>query len=209
MGWLFLFAILFLMVFLVLDSNRTRMVALGVLAFVVAVVVFYFTYIDDAEQQAVPPAAEEKLQDTRALAKKAELVRRAIKPQEVVVLDQRFGPGVEQYYGSDGQLKEREDLYSWSFAGNLKNANAEYVVRDAVFRVRLFSCPDFVKGDIEPSKMEVRCNKIGDRRVVLYDLNIAPGSSQAFKEVVTFDNQPAPGNWRHQIEPLSVTARIE
>ena len=52
MGWLFLFAVLFLMVFLVLNSTRTRLVALGVLAFIATVVAFFLLSIDEAEQQA-------------------------------------------------------------------------------------------------------------------------------------------------------------
>ncbi|NNE23324.1 MAG: hypothetical protein HKN11_12020, partial [Rhizobiales bacterium] len=97
MGWLFLFAVLFLMVFLVLNSNRTRLVALGVLGFFAALVAFYFLVIEQAEQQARPPAADEKLEDTRALAQKAALARQAIKPQEVALEKPLFGPGVEQY----------------------------------------------------------------------------------------------------------------
>lgn len=209
MGWLFLFAVLFLMVFLVLNSNRTRLVALGVLGFFAALVAFYFMVIDQAEQQARPPAADEKLEDTRALAEKAALARRAIKPQEVAVENPRFEPGIEQYRGADGQLKDRPDLYSWIFAGAVKNLNAEYAMRDVVFRLRLFSCPDFLTGDVELSVLEVRCNKIGDRRLGLYDLEIAPGSSKPFEENVSFDNQPAPGNWRHVADVLSVTARID
>jgi len=209
MGWLFLFAVLFLMVFLVLDSNRTRLVALGVLGFFAALVAFYFLVIDKAEQQAVPPAADEKLQDTRALAEKAALARRAIKPQEIALNSPEFGPGTEQYRASDGQLKERPDLFSWVFAGAVKNLNSEYAARDVVFRLRLFSCPDFVTGDLDLSALDVRCNKIGDRRLGLYDLDIAPGGSRSFKENVTFDNQPAPGNWRHRVDVLSATARIE
>ncbi|NNE23835.1 MAG: hypothetical protein HKN11_14620 [Rhizobiales bacterium] len=209
MGWLFLFAVLFLMVFLVLNSNRTRLVALGVLGFFAALVALYFLVIDQAEQQATPPAADEKLQDTRALAEKAALARRAIKPQEVVVETPSFTPGTEQYRGADGQLKDRPDLYSWVFAGAVKNLNDDYAVRDVVFRMRLFSCPDFLTGDIALSVLEVRCNKIGDRRLGLYDLEIAPGSAKPFKEEVVFDNQPAPGNWRHTVDVLSVTARIE
>ena len=209
MGWLFLFAVLFLMVFLVLNSNRTRLVALGVLGFFAALVAFYFLVIEQAEQQARPPAADEKLEDTRALAQKAALARQAIKPQEVALETPMFGPGVEQYRSSDGELKERRDLYSWVFAGAVKNLSAEYAVRDVVFRMRLFSCPDFLNGDIELSVLEVRCNKIGDRRLGLYNLDIAAGGSKPFEENVTFDNQPAPGNWRHQIDIVSVTARIE
>ncbi|MDH3742628.1 MAG: hypothetical protein OER56_13630 [Hyphomicrobiales bacterium] len=209
MGWLFLFAVLFLMVFLVLNSNRTRFVALGVLSFFAALVAVYFLVIDQAEQQATPPAADEKLEDTRALAEKAALARRAIKPQEVTVESPSFAPGTEQYRAADGQLKDRRDLYSWVFAGAVKNLNADYAVRDVVFRMRLFSCPDFFSGDIELSVLEVRCNKIGDRRLGLYNLEIAPGSAQPFEEKVVFDNQPAPGNWRHQVDVLSVTARIE
>ena len=209
MGWLFLFAILFLMVFLVLNSTRTRLVALGVLGFFAALIAFYFLVIDQAEQRAKPPAADEKLQDTRALAEKAALARRAIKPQEVVVENPNFGPGVEQYRNAGGQLKDRRDLYSWVFAGAVKNLNAEYRVRDVVFRMRLFSCPDFMTGELELSVLEVRCNKIGDRRLGIYDLDIAPASSKPFEENVTFDNQPAPGNWRHQIDVVSVTARID
>lgn len=209
MGWLFLFAILFLMVFLVLNSNRTRLVALGVLGFIAALIAFYFLVIDQAEQQAKPPAAEEKLEDTRALAEKAALARRAIKPQEVALETPQFGPGTKQYRSADGQLKDRRDLYSWVFAGAVKNLNGEYAVRDVVLRMRLFSCPDFMNGDVELSVLEVRCNKIGDRRLGLYDLDIAPASAKPFEENVTFDSQPAPGNWRHQIDVLSVTARID
>ena len=209
MGWLFLFAVLFLMVFLVLNSNRTRMVALGVLWFFAALVGFYFLVIDTVEQQAVPPAANEKLEDTRALAEKAALARRAIKPQEIAVDKPLFAPGVEQYRASDGQLKERPDLFSWVFAGSVKNLNSEYAVRDVIFRIRLYSCPDFISGELDLSVLDVRCNKIGDRRLGLYDLGIAPGGSKVFEENVVFDNQPAPGNWRYRVEVLSATARID
>ena len=41
MGWLFLFAIVFLMVFLVLNSRRTRLAAVAVFAFISAVVGIY------------------------------------------------------------------------------------------------------------------------------------------------------------------------
>ena len=123
--------------------------ALGVLGFFAALIALYFLVIDQAEQQAKPPAADEKLEDTRALAEKAALARRAIKPQEVAVENPQFGPGIEQYRSADGQLKDRRDLYSWIFAGAVKNLNAEYAVRDVVFRMRLFSCPDFMNGEIE------------------------------------------------------------
>ncbi len=209
MGWLFIFAVLFLMVFLVLNSTKTRLVALGVLTFIASLVAFYFLVIEGAEQQAVPPAADEKLESTRALAEKAQLARRAIKPQEIVVDDQALKPGTEQYRRSDGQLADRPDLFSWVFSGNLKNLNGEYAVRDVVFRVRLFSCPDFFSGDIELAVLEVKCNTIGDRRVGLYDLDIAAGAAKPFQEKISFDNQPAPGNWRYRADVMSVTARIE
>lgn len=209
MGWLFLFAVLFLMVFLVLNSTRTRLVALGVLAFIAGVVIFYLFFIDGAEQQAVPPAADERLENTKAQAEKATLARRAIGPQEIAVEGQKFGPGTQQYRASDGQLKDRVDLFSWVFAGALKNLSSTYAVRDVVFRVRLFSCPDFLKGDVDSAALEVRCNKIGDRRLGFYDLSIAPGGSHTFREGLTFDNQPNPGNWRHLIEPISVIAKID
>ena len=135
--------------------------------------------------------------------------RLAIKPQEIALDSPEFGPGTQQYRASDGQLKERPDLFAWVFAGAVKNLNGEYAMRDVVFRLRLFSCPDFVTGDLDLSALDVRCNKIGDRRLGLYDLDIAPGGSKSFRENVTFDNQPAPGNWRHRVDVLSATARIE
>ncbi len=209
MGWLFLFAVLFLLVFLVLNSNRTRLVALGVLVFMAAVVSVYLLLLDEAEHREVPPAADDRLKDTRELAKRTALVREAIKPQDIAFNHQKFGPGVQEQRGSDGKLVERPDLYSWKFSGVLKNLNERYAVRDAVFRVRLFSCPDFVTGDIDLAAMEVRCITIGDRRLALYDLGIEPAGSVPFAEDVTFDNQPKPGNWRYWVETISVTAKID
>ena len=74
MGWLFLFAVLFLMVFLVLESARTRIVAAAVLAVMAIIVSVFFLFVDTVEQQAVPPAADEKLKDTRELERRTALV---------------------------------------------------------------------------------------------------------------------------------------
>ncbi len=197
------------MVFLVLDSNRTRMVAVGILVFIAGVVAVYLLFLSEAEQRAVPPAADDRLKDTRELERKAALVREAIKPQEVAINDQQFGPRTQQYRGSDGKLTERPNLFSWAFSGKVANLNTEYAVRDVVFRVRLFSCPDFIAGDIDLPTMEVKCVTIGDRRLALYDLGIAPAGSASFAETVTFDNQPKPGNWRYWVETISVTAKID
>ena len=78
-----------------------------------------------------------------------------------------------------------------------------------MFRLRLFSCPEFIIGDLDLSTLEVRCNTIGDRRVALYNLAVEPGGSSSFAETVTFDNQPNPGNWRYWVETISVTAKID
>ena len=209
MGWLFIFAVVFLMVFLVLDSTRTRMVAAGVFAVIAAVIAFFVWRLEVVEQREVPPAADDRLQDTRALERKTALARDAIKVQEVAVADQQFGPHEQEYRDASGTLKKRVDLFSWRFSGNLGNQNSDYTLRDAVFRIRLFSCPDFITGDQELDTLAVKCNTIGDRRVALYELNLPPGQSKAFDETVTFDNQPQPGNWRYWAETISATARLD
>ena len=209
MGWLFFFAVLFLMVFLVLNSYRTRLVALGVLGIIAAAIAFYFYFIDVDEHKPVPTVVEEKLEDTRQLAEKTALARQAIRPQDIAIEDQSFAPAVEEYRDSAGKLQQRRDLFSWTFSGKLKNLNSDYAIRDVSFRIRLFACPDFLTGQLDLAALEVRCNTIGDRRFGLYGRNVAPGAAAEFSEPVTFDNQPNPGNWRVWIDTLSVTANID
>ena len=64
-------------------------------------------------------------------------------------------------------------------------------------------------GEQELAELTVKCNKIGDRRIGLYDTGLLPGARQAFSESLTFDNQPQPGNWRYWIDTVSATAKID
>ncbi len=209
MGFLFVFALLFLLVFLFMENTRTRLVALGVLTFFAIVGTVYFVYLDVGEDGPEPPAADARLEDTRELARRTALVRQAIRPEDIAFAERSFAPSTQQVLNSRGQPEERPDLFSWVFSGTLQNRNSEYTVRDAVFRLRLFACPEFVSGDLALEELKVRCNTIGDRRLALYNLGIAPGGTAAFHEPVTFDNQPDPGNWRYWVETVSVSARID
>ena len=213
MGWAFLFLIAVMLVWLFIESRRTRMAAIGLISLVGLVVTFFFFYLDAPERreasQHVPGADVSETAKQRA---KIERARTVLTPARIAMTSARLEPGQETVWGSDGKSHERLDLYSWTFKAEVKNLSDEFAVRDLYIRLRLFSCPSFFEtpaSEVVIDQLERRCALIGERTAGFYGLGIQPGSSGSISDAVTFDNQPEPRNWRYWADVSRVDAVIE
>lgn len=213
MGWAFLFVIAVMLVWLFVESRRTRLAALGLIGFVALVTLYFFLVLDAPERrEGSKQVRGADVSDTAQLRAKIERARTALTADKIAMGSARLEPGKSTTWGSDGKAHERLDLFSWTFNAEIKNLSDEFAVRDLYIRVRLFSCPSFFQTPAEEvvvDQLERRCALIGDRNVGFYDLRIDPGSSRPISDTITFDNQPEPRNWRYWADVARVDALIE
>lgn len=213
MGWAFLFVVAAMLVWLFLESRKTRLVALGVIAFFATVVMVFFFVLDRPERrQTDVPVPGADVSRTAELRAKIERSRTVLTPASIAMTFARLEPRRELTWGSDGKQHERENLYAWTFSAQVKNLSDEFSVKDMIIKVRLFSCPSFFSTPIDEvviDELERRCALIGERNTGFYAIGLAPGATQTLSEAIEFDNQPEPRNWRYWAEVTRVDAVIE
>ncbi len=213
MGWAFLFVVAAMLVWLFMESGRTRMAALGLIGFAAAVAGVFFLVLDTPERrEGSRKVTGADVSDTAAQRAKIERSRTVLTPARIAMTAARLTPGAETYWGSDGKQHERRDLFSWTFQANVRNLSDEFSARDIHIHIQLFSCPSFFTTPAEAvviDELERRCALIGERTTGFYNVNLKPSASADLQETVTFDNQPEPRNWRYWADVARVDALIE
>ena len=213
MGWAFLFVVAAMLVWLFVESGKTRLIAFGVIAFFAAVGLVFFYVLDAPERrQADAPEGGADVSETAAQRAKIERSRTVLTPASIAMTGAALEPQREVSWGSDGKEHVRENLFAWTFRAQVKNLSTEFAVKDMFVRVRLFSCPSFFSmpaAEVVIDDLERRCALIGDRTTGFYGIDVAQGASYQLEEAIEFDNQPEPRNWRFWAGVSRVDAVIE
>ena len=213
MGWAFLFVIAAMLVWLFLESRRTRLAALGLIGFFGLVLMVFFYVLDQPDRRlADAPVGGADVSETAAKRAKIDRSRTVLTPADVAVRSAKLKPGQKVYWGSDGKQHESEDMFSWVLMADVQNLSEKTAIKDLYLRVRLFSCPSFFSTpvyEVVIGELERRCGLIGDRTTGFYGLDVTPGGQQSIRQDIVFDNQPDPRNWRYWAEVTRVDAIVD
>lgn len=212
MGWAFLFAVAALVAWLFTES-ATRIIAIGLIAFIAAVSLLYFLVLDQPERrEAQTPARETQERVAEELLQRQAQSQNLIKPADIALLKRTLKSGTDYYWGADGQRMERPDLFDWTFSGEIKNGSPAHTVKDLDIRIRLYSCPTYFSTPVEQAvitELSRNCNQVGERIMTLYGLNLAPNEARGFDEKVNLNNRIEPRNWRYWADVTRVVSQAE
>lgn len=208
--WAFLFLIAGILVWMFSDSKATRLIGLGVLAFIALTSAIFFYVLDQPERrQAAQPAPDAAIAEVEEVSRKLETTRFALKPADIALTKRGLSPGEKVAWNANGDQEQVPDFTSWNLTGEAKNLSDTHTAQDLSLLVRLFDCPVFFTTPAEKvqiSRLTSECSLIGQRTLGLYSVKIAPGASHAFTEAIKFIDQIEPRNWRYWVEVRDVTA---
>ena len=104
MGWAFLFVVAAMLVWLFMESGRTRMAALGLIGFAAAVIGVFFVVLDAPERrEGSRQVTGADVSEAAAQRAKIERSRTVLTPARIAMTAAQLTPGAETFWGKRWQ----------------------------------------------------------------------------------------------------------